>query len=729
MATLILSAVGSAIGGPIGNAVGALIGQQIDSAIFAPDAREGPRISDLAITTSTYGQPIPRHFGKMRAPGSVIWSTDLKETSETRGNGKGKPKTTTYSYSISFAVALSSRPIQRIGRIWADGNLLRGVGGDLKVVGDMRSYLGHGDQRVDPLLRSAIGANCPAFRDFSYVVFEDLQLADFGNRIPALTFEIFADETDELLLSELAPSANVPNDQDVISHVKGFSDRGGPVISSLRTLGRAFALDCKTTQETVEIGLSQTATKPFLELPIALQDNEREASRSARASDLARLPASEPEPRALRYFDINRDYQTSVQRAIGSKGGGREYILELPAAMEASGARAISNDHATKERWQRERLQWRIADLDPRLSPGVTVRVPDHPGQWMITSWEWHGQGIELSLDRQPPQISSTVSGTPGIINNPLDTTPAPSELAVFESPWDGIGSPSTPRVLAAVSSQSPGWSGASLYARQNEALVPLNTSTRNRAVMGSLTSALNGSNSLRFEPNASVEVEVIGEELAFQSTTIAGIATGANRIRIGEEIAQFLNAEKLSDTRWALRGFLRGRGGTEAAAMSGHAIGAQAILIDDRLLSLDPELFTPSQPSQLAAIGLGDDTPVIAQLQSRGVSRQPLAPVHPRIETASANDWSVCWTRRARGHWLWEDNIEAPLIEENEQYIVGLGALAEPDLIWEVQSPMLHLKSSEVMNIQSLHSGKNMWVRQIGTYSQSPATLITQLP
>ena len=33
-------------------------------------------------------------------------------------------------------------------------------------------------------------------------VFEDLQLADFGNRIPALTFEIFADEG-EVTLAEL----------------------------------------------------------------------------------------------------------------------------------------------------------------------------------------------------------------------------------------------------------------------------------------------------------------------------------------------------------------------------------------------------------------------------------------------------------------------------------------------------------------------------------------------
>ena len=44
-----------------------------------------------------------------------------------------------------------------------------------------------------PLIAASEGASgCPAFRGIAYVVFENLQLGDFGNRIPALTFEIFA---------------------------------------------------------------------------------------------------------------------------------------------------------------------------------------------------------------------------------------------------------------------------------------------------------------------------------------------------------------------------------------------------------------------------------------------------------------------------------------------------------------------------------------------------------
>lgn len=164
MATLVLSAVGNAIGGPVGGTIGALIGQQVDQKIFGPGPQEGPRLKEVAVTTSTYGQPIPRHYGRMRVGGVVLWATDLREDRDVSG-GKGRPRTATYSYSASFAVLLASSPLERVGRIWADGNLLRGSAGDLKVAGTMRFHPGHCDARPDPLMLAALGANARPIAD------------------------------------------------------------------------------------------------------------------------------------------------------------------------------------------------------------------------------------------------------------------------------------------------------------------------------------------------------------------------------------------------------------------------------------------------------------------------------------------------------------------------------------------------------------------------------------
>ena len=99
MATLILSAVGTAVGGPIGGAIGALVGRSVDSRIIGRPSRKGSRLTELAVTTSSYGQPIPRIFGKMRVPGAIVWATDLQES-------RGQPLTATRSPSRShFPVA------------------------------------------------------------------------------------------------------------------------------------------------------------------------------------------------------------------------------------------------------------------------------------------------------------------------------------------------------------------------------------------------------------------------------------------------------------------------------------------------------------------------------------------------------------------------------------------------------------------------------------------------
>ncbi|HEY6815219.1 MAG TPA: hypothetical protein VI168_06740, partial [Croceibacterium sp.] len=227
MATLVFTALGNALGGPIGGALGSLIGSQIDRAVLGGGARrEGPRLRELAVTTSSYGTPIPRHFGTMRAPGTVIWATDLVETSERSGGGKGRPSTTTYSYAASFAVALASRPIRGLRRIWADGSLLRGAAGDLKTGGTLRVHLGHGDQLPDPLIASAQGPACPAFRGLAYCVFEGLQLGDFGNRIPALSFEIVADDGEVTLAQLVEPLDRPVAAEAALTGLAGFSDEG-----------------------------------------------------------------------------------------------------------------------------------------------------------------------------------------------------------------------------------------------------------------------------------------------------------------------------------------------------------------------------------------------------------------------------------------------------------------------------------------------------------------------
>ena len=209
MATLVLGAAGAAIGGSIGGAIlgvsaatiggfiGSTIGSVVDSWIIsslAPTQRiEGARMDNLRITSATEGAVIPRLYGRMRIGGNIIWATDFREETKTTtqgggkgGGGGGKVKTTEYFYYASVAVALCEGPITGIGRIWADGKPL-----DLSGV-TWRWYPGDESQTPDPFIAAKMGAgNAPAYRGTAYVVLIDLALANFGNRLPQLSFEVF----------------------------------------------------------------------------------------------------------------------------------------------------------------------------------------------------------------------------------------------------------------------------------------------------------------------------------------------------------------------------------------------------------------------------------------------------------------------------------------------------------------------------------------------------------
>jgi hypothetical protein len=193
MATLLLAAVGGSLGGALGG-VGAIVGQAIGGVAGAVVDRAlirstlsitGSRLSDLDVQSSTEGEAIPRVYGRVRLSGEVIWATRFEETvvHSTTG-GKGGVSTRSYRYYGNFAVGLCEGPIDRIGRVWADGSALDTTGVTMRV------YTGTEDQDPDPLILARQGSEVPAYRGLAYVVFEHLPLEPFGNRIPQLAFEV-----------------------------------------------------------------------------------------------------------------------------------------------------------------------------------------------------------------------------------------------------------------------------------------------------------------------------------------------------------------------------------------------------------------------------------------------------------------------------------------------------------------------------------------------------------
>ncbi len=223
MATLALAAAGAAVGGAvlpagigvfgatisgaaIGSQVGALAGSFIDQSLFGasgePRVVEGPRLRELHGSASSEGAPIPRVYGRARLGGQIIWATDFEEETIRRtqtnsgggGGGKGgssggsqtTSESVEYRYYANFAVAICEGEIGGIGRVWADGRQI-----NLSRI-THRIYRGSEDQAQDSLIVSRQGSSkTPAYRGVAYIVFERMPLADYGNRMPQLSFEVY----------------------------------------------------------------------------------------------------------------------------------------------------------------------------------------------------------------------------------------------------------------------------------------------------------------------------------------------------------------------------------------------------------------------------------------------------------------------------------------------------------------------------------------------------------
>ena len=728
MATLVFSAVGTLIGGPVGGAIGAFIGQQVDSAIIGGPNVQGPRLNDLSVSTSSYGAAIPRHYGQMRVAGSIIWATDLVEHSQTQGGSKGSTSVTSYSYTTSFAVALSSRPLQGVGRIWADGALLRGAAGDLKTGGVMRFYPGDYSQTPDPAIAANEGPACPAFRGLSYVVFEDLDLTNYGNRIPALTFEVFAD-TGTLSMAQLfageldGVSANVP-----LTGITGFSCDSN-FKDTLAKFQPVFPMSCNANGDSITI-----SPKSLQPAPIALSDPATSESKGAFGGQSGfsrkRAPLPQDPPRVLRYYDINLDYQPGSQRALGQPIVGKPKTIQLPASLSAENAFLLISQTTNNANWARDTIAWRSIELDPTVVPGTTVTIAGQPGLWRVDQWEWRSGGVELMLERlAPSSADAAIATNPGQANIAVDLLVGTSALVAYELPWDGTGSADATAMFAAVSSAGAGWAGASLFVDQGTgALSAIGSAGRGRSTIGTATTALPVASPLLFDRISTLTVQLVGTDLALTHATPDQLVAGANRALVGTEIIQFTTATALGSGAWQLSGLLRGRGGTEGN-IAEHAVGESFVLLDQSPVALSSSLVGSNPAAKIAVLGLADQTAVEAPILGRGISLQPLSPVQPSSATASDGTLTLNWTRRARGGWLWLDGVDEPLVEETEAYLVTYGPLNAPVSAWSVTSPTITLSPATMTSLRASLAHGAFYVQQVGTYSVSNALLLAQLP
>lgn len=356
MAQLVLTAATNAASAAFRGGIGAAIGRTVASTaasyaagvaerlIFGPKRRRvtGPRLETFRIQSSTEGVGVPRVFGRVRLAGQVIWAANFKESAieTTTSGGKGgrlatRTTTTEFRYSISFAVGLCEGVVDRIGRVWADGRLI-----DVSTYA-FRFYPGSEEQDVDPAIEAIEGAAAPAFKGLAYVVFEDLPLAEFGDRVPQLSFEV------ERALAPHDPGA-LENALTAVTLIPGSGEfaLGTSIVQRIESEGVHIAENVHAQPSKTDFAVALDAllqSAPNLEavsLVVAWFGDSTDAGQ-CRLAPRVETAAKETIPYVWRAGGVGRDQATPVSTIDGRPAYGGapadRSVIEAIAALKAKG--------------------------------------------------------------------------------------------------------------------------------------------------------------------------------------------------------------------------------------------------------------------------------------------------------------------------------------------------------------------------------------------------------
>lgn len=733
MATFVLQAVGSNIGGPIGGAIGAIVGSFIDQALFGPGDQQGPRLTDLKVTVSTYGAPIPLVYGpENRLAGNVIWASDLIESSEEQGGKGGTPTTTTFSYRISLAILLSGRDVANLKKIWANGKVIYDssavldfspnhplppvdpVNGQIvtktfvdetvspevtrdrgthSVFDELHFYPGNDVQIPDTLIESFEGiGNVPSYRFSSYVVLKDLQLADFGNRIPNFEFELEADTsiTVASTLKDITERGGILNSSVVhlSDAVRGYViARQSPIYTAVLPLEIAYNFE--TTEQRGQIRYVKKALAMKGSVPIEVMNAAVPSRGQGSKNPIEYLNLSEvgmPNEVSITVKDPAMDYEFNTQTAFRREGNAINNISqELPLVLEADKTRKIA-DRLLWGAWAaKTSAQFRLSDTWARINPGDILGIPtfDETLPMKVTRTTRGNNGI-IELTPVYEDIEIFESNALGIDGIPRDqTVPIAGEtnLVLMDAPLLQDSDVASGFYWAATG-ESNGWRGVQVR-RSTDAGITYAAlaDTGIKTPIGVVSGTLGDGPTVIFDTTTILTVTLTSLNSALESVSELLVLNGFNGAWIGSadgsegEVLQFQTATLISAGVFELTDLLRGRLGTEHAVAS-H--GANEVFVLLQLGSLNSEDFGPGDWNKERLFKpvtlLTDEVVTTPQaFTNTGIRSKPLAPVLVTGSRNVSDDLTITWVRRTRLRVPGLGNGSTPLGETTEAYEIDI--------------------------------------------------------
>ena len=550
---------------------------------------------------------------------------------------------------------------------------------------------------------------CPkraAFRGLAVAIFEDLQLAEYGNRIPFLTFEILGDEGGAsigLIVDDASTGIIASEASDA---VHGYAAYGASQRSALQPLVDHFAMPLFDDGEKIRTSAAFVAEVEGFELGCDADGGDApRAERSQMAASV--LPRS----LALSYYDPTRDFQTGQMRASAAVSSGVDEVEELPAAIGADQAKALAEGHIARRWAVRDKLVLRLPPARLGLEPGAIVRVGG--ALWRAEQVTLEEMVVRLELS----PVSETIESAPADPGTHLpapDVVATPTVLTLLDLPDLGIGRHDVPVLQVAACQPVAGWRPVPIEITFGGEVHTI-ASAAGEAVIGTALNALADGPTTGFDEVGFLDVELADREHWLESRDDAALGNGANLAVIGGEVIQFGRAIPTGERQFRLERLLRGRFGTEWA-MASHGSDEKFVLIRPGTLQ---EIALP--PSAIGASisirprGLADDDLQPIESVVTGEAMRPPSPVDLQAEVQGDGGLSLTWTRRSRLGWNWP-SADPPLGESSERYRVTVEGSAAT-LTMAASEPRALVSADSLNGMTGLVT---ITVVQIGDFAES---------
>lgn len=648
---------------------------------------EGQRLTDARVTSSAEGEPINELYGTFRLGGNIIWATRLREVVQqsSSGGGKNSPKVeqTTYVYYASIAIGLCRGEVDSIDKIFFDG-----VEVSLDNL-DYTFYTGSSSQTPDPTIENIEGSgNVPAYKNLCYIVINDLDLTNYGNRVPQVSCEVTKGSPSVAdIISDLSLKAGLSASDIDVTDVTSLSVDGF-VVRSETNYREAIENLCQffNVYPTKKDGKVFYTRKLSSTVHTITVDDFVVTDEDPYGISVSRKQPEEMTKQVfISFADASKKFSTGTvsSETLPNLDGQTQEISSIVSLSE-SDARNLANIILLEDSYSRESctisLTYDYGDIE--CGDIIQFSLGGNTYSFRVTTIEV-GENLTIEAVGSTSSIYTSQTFTSSGSLTDVDTTPTGTTLQFLNIPLLPQETDEDFETKLAAW-QEPWFGSVSFYEDDNSGGWLLNNIINFPSIIGTTTTVLNKGPTGRFDNANTITVDLLDSGDTLSSISELAMLNSGNTLALlapsGEyEIIQFQNATLNLDGTYTLSKLLRGQLGTEYYMGDPTPLGSTLVILDrDRLseIVMSRESIGVERSFRYGPSGFevtDDDVNTNVTYTPKSTAFRTYAPVHLKNTYETSGDITLTWVRRNRLNSDSWEQVEIPLDEETESYEVDI--------------------------------------------------------